>query len=399
MHITKSTYILIVLFFINYSFQVFAQDCSALIQDAPTHTIYFSKNSSDGEVGIYGMDSSGSLLGECGFTLGANSYPSFSFFEYDLYAAGTQGFTVGVLNSDSYGLELLDENISTLGTTFYSTYAIEVLDGYMLYNQGGQLFIHDPFEADIMLSDFTFDIKGITGYVSEIDSSLNMFVTTGNHIYKISYDPAIGLSSLAQTLVYTGTNLGAIEWLDAKLYVVEDVMMLRRMEDNGNNSTLIYSHVEGLVSGILDITVSKEDEVIFFSTRTQYTPSGSTWDISIKKLDTSESVVDIVAKDQDSPNYYYESFDAIEVNLSNPSSLSVSATPKMNSYALYPNPAKTRLNVQGIANDEVYKIYTLQGQLIKQGKTLHKQLEVEDLKPGLYLIQIGEKSILKFIKE
>jgi hypothetical protein len=66
---------------------------------------------------------------------------------------------------------------------------------------------------------------------------------------------------------------------------------------------------------------------------------------------------------------------------------------------LYPNPAKTRLNVQGMLNDEVYNVYTLQGQLIKQGKTLHKQLEVENLKPGLYLIQIGEKSILKFIKE
>jgi hypothetical protein len=70
----------------------------------------------------------------------------------------------------------------------------------------------------------------------------------------------------------------------------------------------------------------------------------------------------------------------------------------MNSYTLYPNPAKTTLNVQGIPNDEVYNVYTLQGQLIKQGKTLHKQLEVEDLKPGLYLIQIGKKSTLKFVK-
>lgn len=62
---------------------------------------------------------------------------------------------------------------------------------------------------------------------------------------------------------------------------------------------------------------------------------------------------------------------------------------------LYPNPTQDRLVVQG-AEGQTLRVYDLQGRLLKQ--TEGKEVQVEDLANGTYLLQIGTQ-VVRFIKQ
>lgn len=70
---------------------------------------------------------------------------------------------------------------------------------------------------------------------------------------------------------------------------------------------------------------------------------------------------------------------------------------------VYPNPATTHIHIidQSVTD---YKIFSMTGTLVKQGVTyeLDTSIEVQDLKPGLYLIRVGidqENGSIPFIKK
>ena len=66
---------------------------------------------------------------------------------------------------------------------------------------------------------------------------------------------------------------------------------------------------------------------------------------------------------------------------------------------IYPNPVKNELSISGIAKDEPFEIYSLDGKLIKTGTiSSGKTIDVNSLPKGVYLIKI-ENQNLKFIKQ
>lgn len=68
--------------------------------------------------------------------------------------------------------------------------------------------------------------------------------------------------------------------------------------------------------------------------------------------------------------------------------------------AVYPNPAKGSLNVQ-TQYEGAYSIAALTGEIIAEGLLTNgiNQLDINNLKPGLYLIQTASGNTLKFTKE
>ena len=66
-----------------------------------------------------------------------------------------------------------------------------------------------------------------------------------------------------------------------------------------------------------------------------------------------------------------------------------------NGIIIYPNPTQDRLMVQG-AEGQTLRVYDLQGRLLKQTKS--KEVQVEDLANGTYLLQIGTQ-VVRFIKQ
>ncbi len=70
--------------------------------------------------------------------------------------------------------------------------------------------------------------------------------------------------------------------------------------------------------------------------------------------------------------------------------------------AIFPNPVSDILNISGIASDSVFEIYNAAGQIVSDGKTKNKTVNVSHLIKGVYFIKIKEKENsvkLKFIKK
>jgi len=64
---------------------------------------------------------------------------------------------------------------------------------------------------------------------------------------------------------------------------------------------------------------------------------------------------------------------------------------------VYPNPTKSTLSISGINTNFSYKISDLQGKLLKQGAN-DKQIEIENLPAGTYVIGISTDSEVKQLR-
>ena len=70
-----------------------------------------------------------------------------------------------------------------------------------------------------------------------------------------------------------------------------------------------------------------------------------------------------------------------------------------NEMRIYPNPVKDQLSVDGMAKEETYEIFSLDGKLIKSGTLLRTgSIGVNAFPKGVYVLKIADKN-LKFIKE
>jgi PKD repeat protein len=72
-------------------------------------------------------------------------------------------------------------------------------------------------------------------------------------------------------------------------------------------------------------------------------------------------------------------------------------TTELSSIQLYPNPTNSSLSISGINSDFSYKISDLQGKLLKQGAN-DKQIEIENLPAGTYVIGISTESEVKQLR-
>lgn len=78
--------------------------------------------------------------------------------------------------------------------------------------------------------------------------------------------------------------------------------------------------------------------------------------------------------------------------------LAVSDTSKTE-IKIYPNPVNEQLSVTGIANDQSYEIFSVDGKRVKSGTLSSKNsINVNALPKGVYLLKVADKN-LKFIKE
>lgn len=84
-------------------------------------------------------------------------------------------------------------------------------------------------------------------------------------------------------------------------------------------------------------------------------------------------------------------------------SLSTSEVSSKNSLSVYPNPTSDILNLSKVSEKATYKIYSVGGNLISQGTTTNKKVDVSKFEKGVYIISITEngKEVLntKFIKQ
>ena len=72
---------------------------------------------------------------------------------------------------------------------------------------------------------------------------------------------------------------------------------------------------------------------------------------------------------------------------------------KKNNFSIYPNPTVNFINVPSNLLDEGYKIYTILGTEVSNGKIESSRINVESLSQGIYFLKVKQYSPLKFIKK
>lgn len=75
---------------------------------------------------------------------------------------------------------------------------------------------------------------------------------------------------------------------------------------------------------------------------------------------------------------------------------------KLESFAVYPNPATDVLNITKVSNKAKFEIHNAVGQIVKAGEINNNQVRVSELVRGTYIITINDKGVsesVKFIKK
>lgn len=81
--------------------------------------------------------------------------------------------------------------------------------------------------------------------------------------------------------------------------------------------------------------------------------------------------------------------------------LSVSENSAIKTGSIYPNPSSGMLTLSGIAGDR-FEIYNTAGQKVKQGRIQDRNIDVRELVPGTYFLQVrnnGHMTCLKFVRQ
>lgn len=98
----------------------------------------------------------------------------------------------------------------------------------------------------------------------------------------------------------------------------------------------------------------------------------------------------------------YGEVEDYDVYLTGSSELSVNDLHHPKEITVYPNPVSDILFIQGILSEEHYKIYNSAGQLVSEGTSQNKTVNVQHFTKGVYFIQFNGKDNLvrlKFIKK
>jgi hypothetical protein len=67
-------------------------------------------------------------------------------------------------------------------------------------------------------------------------------------------------------------------------------------------------------------------------------------------------------------------------------------TLQKSSIQIYPNPVSSNLNINSNESIETYAIYSVQGKLLKEGQVIAQHVDMSNLQPGIYLIDLSVNS-------
>lgn len=94
---------------------------------------------------------------------------------------------------------------------------------------------------------------------------------------------------------------------------------------------------------------------------------------------------------------YYNTF--IELDINDKLTLSVNENEDQNNFKIYPNPSKNYIRIDYNQPINKIQIFDQLGKIYFQSNFYENQIDISNLKPGVYFITINEKETSKFIKE
>lgn len=187
--------------------------------------------------------------------------------------------------------------------------------------------------------------------------------------------------------------------------------VVRKSIDNG--ATWTNTAISSSSSSVYDIEIDKDNNLyvcLFNAAIANYTSSETF--ISIMGWATNglsnTRVVDLSIEESSTSRKFYACSDssaAVGGNMYRlETTLGLDNLNQFNDISIYPNPAKTSIKVEAInfKEDRLVKIISTDGKLMGIQKKLESEINISNLKPGVYILELtdnaGSKKIEKFIK-
>jgi hypothetical protein len=99
----------------------------------------------------------------------------------------------------------------------------------------------------------------------------------------------------------------------------------------------------------------------------------------------------------DEGSYFLDDF---ETSIENAEILSNYEEILKNKKTIYPNPSSRSIKIQGIYKEQAYKIYSLIGAEVLRGSiNFNENIEIHNLKKGLYFLKLENGNAIKFFKK
>ncbi|MFQ3213836.1 MAG: hypothetical protein ACI9C9_001366, partial [Marivirga sp.] len=139
----------------------------------------------------------------------------------------------------------------------------------------------------------------------------------------------------------------------------------------------------------LTIKISSSNNDIIQTEEIEYEVIGDSIRLDFTPLDLGTSNITLVVSDLEFEVSSEFTVEIIEIVLSNMSELE--------GFSLFPNPVSDMIYFENRNVNTAYRIFTLKGKVVKEGKNLPKRLDVKDLEEGIYIFEVGNYQV-KFIK-
>lgn len=262
---------------------------------------------------------------------------------------------------------------------------------------GRELYAYDPATDTYTL------IKDITN--SDADSGISNFVTIGNELY---------FEALGKVFKTDGTTNGTVEVTAASSLSGTDFYFawngnLYFEGDTGTSNDQLwkYDPVADTITNISNITGStatggnnhdpSDYAVVGNYMYYRGEPADDTNGYLYRTNGTTSELISSGIKDIDdivvlNGKLYFEGDNGItgnELYVLDPTTLSIESVSK-NSLQIYPNPASEFIKINSEYENSNYKIYSILGQVVKEGTIISSQISVSGISKGNYILKVSQ---------
>ncbi|PQJ75514.1 T9SS type A sorting domain-containing protein [Polaribacter gangjinensis] len=361
-------------------------------------TMYFSANTGSGNVLI---SSDGTVDGTVatggGFVFEPRELDGLIYYINTTDANGLYQFDgttqIKVPNSGSEHVNFIGAQIIAFNGKIYG-YGFTATDDPTI---GRELYSYDPATDTYTL------IKDITG--NSNDSGISNFVTIGNELY---------FEALGKVWKTDGTTNGTVEVTAANTLTGTDfyfnwngVLFFEGDTGVSNDQLFKYDPNTDTITNVSNITGSTatggnnhdpEDYAVvgnYMYYRGEpaddtngylYRTNGNTTELITNTIKDIDQIVVLNGK------LFFEGDNGTtgnELYMLDPTTLSIESVSK-NSLQIYPNPASEFIKISSEYENSSYKIYSILGQVVKEGIISSSQISVSGISKGNYILKVSQ---------
>ncbi|MFT6036377.1 MAG: hypothetical protein ACI9XJ_001959 [Marivirga sp.] len=251
--------------------------------------------------------------------------------------------------------------------------------------------VDEDSSTELDLTEYIFD-AGINTYTASVDVEEVELSIESNLLKIVSLNDFNGVLEIEVLVENEYEERSYV--LQLLVNAVNDAPLIQEsnaIQKEGLEATFVNLQLYDVDNSIEELTIkiSSSNNDIIQTEEIEYEVIGDSIRLDFTPLDLGTSNITLVVSDLEFEVSSEFTVEIIEIVLSNMSELE--------GFSLFPNPVSDMIYFENRNVNTAYRIFTLKGKVVKEGKNLPKRLDVKDLEEGIYIFEVGNYQV-KFIK-